>query len=285
MDQNKPQFKDKISKRLSLQFDPMELENTLIQISDEEMLQTERPANNELIKSCHDLLYHLHGEEFPADHLLQNSLQRIKQHIEKTAQIHKILHSGLRAAVILIFLSFFALFHDHFAAQNLLYGNSIENEEKYRIEGHQPSNTLINQSIALDRTESIQLTTKEINEITEILGYTPKHPSWIPSGWKLSYYVLITSQSKILFTATYEHPDYDMVLMYSSSLYVDPDNAAANFEQDSEGHSEFWGLQNVYISTNMENHFVVWLNGNEMCHINGPVSMESIRKMYDSLNI
>lgn len=263
---------------------PAEMEQALMQIADEEMRQTERPIQTKLVEECHSLVYQLNGADMPSEQLMKESLMRVNRQLFRRSKRHAAIRFALKVAAVLILVLFTALFHDQLANQNLLHGNTTEDGTQYRIEGHNPTDTIIDTGSAVDTVKRIQLSTQNITEIEHILGYKPKLPSWIPDGWALSYYTLFSTEETLLFSATYENPACEEALVYSCHIYAHPDMAAATYEQDSEGTHETWNNQNVYLTTNIGYHMAIWTNGAESCHIGGPVSFDTLKKMFESIN-
>ena len=260
-----------------------EMEEALIQIADEEMLQLERPIRADLIASCHTMVYQLHGSELPCVNAMQESLTRVERSIDRRSKMRTSIMFGLKVVAVLVLVSIAAFSFDHFANRTLLHGDTIEEGEQYRIEGHQPVDTIINDGNAAQEGQSVHLSTKDMTEITGKLGYVPMHPTWTPEGWELSNYFVVSSEEISIFSATYQHPEYQEVLSYNNKRYAHPENAAANFEQDEEGVYEIWGKHKVYLTTNMGYHMVIWVDGAEVCSVGGPLSFEQLRLVFDSL--
>lgn len=277
-------IRDELEKMVMMEkLSPAQIEKAMICISDEEMLQIERPIHTQLVGECHSMIYRLNGQEMPSDCAMEESLRRVNQSIEKRSKRRSSMLFGFKVVAVLVLVSAAAIFHDSVANRTLLHGETVENGQQYRIEGRQASETFIDESSADDRIQTIHLSTKEISEVAEALGSTPEMPSWLPEGWALSHYFLSSTKEILLITATYEHPEHQEALVYGSKLYTHPDIAAATFEQDAEGGYAFWGEKRVYLTTNMGYNVAIWVDGEEVCHVGGPLPFEELRAFFDSI--
>lgn len=262
---------------------PAQMERALIEISDEEMLQVDRPLHTQLIADCHSLVFQMNGKAFPSEQKMTESCRRVCRSIEKRLKTRAAMRIGFQTAAMLLLVFFASLVFDAAVNRNLLHGETSENGEEYRIEGHQAAHTLIAQGSADGRVETLHLSTRDLAEVTEALGSVPELPSWLPEGWQLNSYYLISTNQIQNFSAKYEHPDYHDYLVYSSRCYRHPEYAAISFEQDTEGVYEYWGDQRVYLTSNMGYHVAIWVEGKEENSVSGPLPFEELRKFYDSI--
>ena len=113
--------------------------------------------------------------------------------------------------------------------------------------------------------------------ISELLA-----PTWIPEGYVLDYVEVVPSSGQILFNASYSNGQ--STLTFSYSYRTDSVFQSSTFEKDDASVVEYTKNGIIhYIMSNVDVRVAAWVNGTCECSIFGPLSVEEMMVMIDSI--
>ncbi len=163
-------------------------------------------------------------------------------------------------------------------------GVQTEEGQTYELQG---------QTVEVGRTQSAtasgdeklqELETWDIAEIHSFLGLTVPTPTWIPDGWVAEPYVVATFAGSWDFSAYYDKPDEETLLLYACGYADDPSTFSIGFPQDEEGKTQKLKTgETVYFSTNVGDVLAVWAKDNMYFYIEGPITMDEVITMIESI--
>ena len=105
-------------------------------------------------------------------------------------------------------------------------------------------------------------------------------PSWIPDGYIEGEVRITDSPVQRLFMVSYDCGDRSIRVRIANYLNSNP----TQIEQ-SDSLLEIYNVNGIdyYIFDNLSQLKAVWINENYECYISGPLSMEEIKSMVDSI--
>ena len=108
----------------------------------------------------------------------------------------------------------------------------------------------------------------------------PLVPTWIPDGYSEGKVRTTESPKQRLYNASYENGENIIIIRIADYL----DSWPMQIEQ-SDTLLEIYDANGVdyYIFDNLNQLKVVWINENYECYISGPLSVEEIKSMVDSI--
>ena len=110
----------------------------------------------------------------------------------------------------------------------------------------------------------------------------PLAPTWIPEGYVLDYVEVVPSSGQILFNAPYSNGQ--STLTFSYSYRTDSVFQSSTFEKDDASVVEYTKNGIIhYIMSNVDVRVAAWVNGTCECSIFGPLSVEEMMVMIDSI--
>lgn len=110
----------------------------------------------------------------------------------------------------------------------------------------------------------------------------PLAPTWIPEGYVLDYVEVVPSSGQILFNASYSNGQ--STLTFSYSYRTDSVFQSSTFEKDDASVVEYTKNGIIhYIMSNVDVRVAAWVNGTCECSIFGPLSVEEMMVMIDSI--
>lgn len=260
---------------------PVMLERGLQSLIDEEVKQTERPANKELINACLNMINQLHrAPECIAQE--NQGIARIQSYLSMRQKKYKLFCAVAKtvsvSAIIFIGSIVFSLIGEH----ESLTARHTENEQQYQLQGYVTKSgyEAIGESDELELQTTMEISTLE--DAIKVLEIDPHIPKWFPNGWIADgFFVSITPLSKQLHL-TYCLDDAEELIQFDVIRYNDTEMAISNYEQSSTGTSYVWNGKRVYVSINIDGSFAVWTDGKTQYSISGPLSKEELKKMIES---
>ena len=110
----------------------------------------------------------------------------------------------------------------------------------------------------------------------------PLAPTWIPEGYVLDYVEVVPSSGQILFNASYSNGQ--STLTFSYSYRTDSVFQSSTFEKDDASVVEYTKNGIIhYIMSNVDVRVAAWVNGTCECSIFGPLSVEEMMAIIDSI--
>lgn len=108
----------------------------------------------------------------------------------------------------------------------------------------------MDEGLADNDGQSQTITTTNLDEVVEVLGYTPLIPTWLPDGWSMeSYYARISTATT--FRVQYQNEQEEDLLRFGITVYPDIDMASLEFEQAKTGAETPCNVWMVYIAENV----------------------------------
>lgn len=257
------------------------MERGLQALIDEEINQNERPANQELIQACLNLVDELNtAPEYVKQD--ERSLSKTKKRITGNRFRQLALYTRRVAAITVIILigSFSASL---IAGQNGLIGHPTEDEQQYQIQGCVTKTGYV--AVGQGGDTEMQTTTEIafLKDAITNLDFTPQFPTWMPDDWMASSFTMsitpLSEQLHITFSSEGEntHIQYDIL------KYSDVETAISNYEQSLNGEAHVWNEKEFYVSINVDNSFAIWLDGITQYSISGPIDQECIKAIIESI--
>lgn len=249
-----------------------------------EIAKTDSPADMERVRACQSLLWELdtHGKEaFVDDTELSLAAFKAKQmkRINAKEKAHRfaVRTIAVAAAILLVVFGIDTLFR-----REGLKGGQSPDEQQYIVDGYAFDPGFVDEGKADNNpTQSQTITTTSLDEAVAVLGYTPLMPVWIPEGWHVeSFYV--RKASIITFSIRYQGGQEEL-LRFSSVTYPDVERATHEFEQAKSGMEIMSNGWSVYTSINVDRTVVVWQDGLTCYSITGPITMDEMLKIINSI--
>lgn len=264
-----------------------EIERRLEAAINAEIGKEDSPADIELIRACQSLLWELDTQGNNAfvdnteESLAAFKAKRTNAVEPKGWKLHFAYRVVASAAAILLII---------FGLDALLYyegldGESTEDQQQYIISGHKTDLGIVNESQAgVETAEPQSITTTNLDEAIEVLGFVPAMPQWLPEGWELLSYDVFKTEPSNWFTVTYSNTKQAYALIYHIVYYSDIEQAQAVFEQSRAG--EEYILANgktVYISKNLDDTTCVWYEDLACYNLIGPEDVNTFLEIIQSI--
>lgn len=257
------------------------MERGLQALIDEEINQNERPANQELIQACLNLMDELNAAP---NYVKQNEphLPKLKERIRKN-KIGQLALYARRVAAITVIILIGSFSASLIAGQTGLIGHPTDDEQQYQIQGYVTKTGYV--AVGQSEKSEMQTTTEmaSFEEAVKLLDFTPFIPKWMPDGWFADDFIVSMTPLSEQLHLTYRYDVEDESIQYDAIQYYDADVFISNYEQNSNGTVHVWNGRTVYISTNTNGIFAVWTENNIHYSISAPLNQEAIRKMIESL--
>ena len=250
---------------------------TLIEI---ELEQNERPANMEMISDCESLLEKMHQMRYTSHS--QESEKAVRLRLDKRMKRWATMQHTLRVVAVVVVIFTIGILNDQVRNKRSLEGKSTTDEQQYIETGNREITGAFMQSSQADVQNSI-LSSNEINEIIDVLGFQPEVPTWLPKGWKPDRYYVSNSRYAASVKLQYSKQNTDYLVKYSETLYGDIDSANVAFEQSEKGSEYSVNGKNIYISENVDVPIAIWIVEKKCYSLSGPLTKQEILEIIDSL--
>ena len=245
-----------------------------------ELEQNEHPANRELVSACESLLEKIHQTSYTSN--TQESRKTVMARLEQRAKRKATMQHAGRIAAVLILAFTIGLTSDLLRNRQVLSGQSTVDEQQYIVTGKREINGVFIQDSLADMQGSI-LNSRELDEIVAVLGIEPEVPTWLPEGWLPKRYNASSSKYLSSLKLIYANDNSDYFLRYTLSIYATADDAAVAFEQSKAGFNKTVNNTKVYLSINEKSTIAVWLNENICYSLSGPIDLDNIMQIIESL--
>lgn len=189
---------------------------------------------------------------------------------------------ALALALGMVLLLGFGIGGRHFAR---FRGTQEEDGQTYHIEGE--GVTIGEPATAKEEAEDGGMQycdTKDFGEACAFLGMEPPMPTWLPDGWELYQYALTKFSGRQDFLAYYQKEGNEYFIVYSYEDVKDIEHFAMNIPQDGEGESIVLpNGQAAYYTTNIGRSMILWIQGNIVSSISGPIPYDELLRMVLSI--
>ncbi|WP_461811513.1 DUF4367 domain-containing protein [Faecalimonas sp.] len=259
------------------------LEGGLKKLIEDELNQNERPVNSELLEACQSLLFRLNDYKYVSNK--EESMKTVKKRLAIKDKRQRLRYNMLKIAAVFIFIMSGTLIVDAFLLNGRLISYSTEDEQQYVVEADAVEGQFTPVVLADGSRESNITQSDEMERVSNLLGYTPKCPTWLPEGWiPLDYYAstsLFTSIFKVQYVNREKNDTY--LIKYSEIRYESVEECRIAFEQNHEGRKYEWENAVVNISLNIDTLIATWIKENTCYSISGPLTIEEIKHIFKSI--
>lgn len=241
--------------------------------------------DTDFVMACQTILYEMRtGHSYVSRK--EESKRELKNRLSEEAQRNKpplrvFTRSLLAAGVLIVVL----IGTDILFSREWLDGESTEDQQQYVISGQKIDPGIVDEGQADESvTEPQSITTTNLDEAVEVLGFTPAMPQWIPDGWELLSYDVFKTELSNWFTATYSNAIQEYALIYHIAYYGDIEQAQVVFEQSRSG--EEYVLDDgstVYITENLDDTTCVWYENSACYNLAGPEDVNTFIKIIQSI--
>ncbi len=256
------------------------LYNRLIHEIEHELSKPSEEVDMDYVEACEDLLDRLNGEkeDTVTSHYFHN-LEAIRQTMvpkKKNPAFYRL--RPMVAVCTMLLVLFSGVFFQHTQVSM----TQSPDGEQFIIQGAEVTPDLT--ASAAGYREPGFWDTDDWNEAVKLYGGTPCVPTWIPEGWHIDYYSIDSAQMFMRFAITYSNAVADSHLIFDSVTYDDMTNLRAELEQNQSGEYITLGDGiNVYLTDNISNISVCWVNDRTKYVISGPISQEELLQCIKSI--
>lgn len=261
-------------------------EELVAQIEKAVRIEEEKPYEHrdyELITKLEKLGYELRTSHVYASRK-EESLRQIKARlIADGEQAKPYVRRFKRLTIVLAAMLVLIIGAEVFLHRAWLFGKPSKDGQRYIIQGMNidPGIIVDGQADMDDAFERI--TTKNLDNIVIMLGYKPKLPTWLPSGWKLRTYYAQRFETMTWFVASYENASAETLLNYEERRYLNANRARAEMEQDDIGEKINVSGKSVYFRTNIYSASIVWTDELVLRNVVGPLDKETLIRIQESI--
>lgn len=234
------------------------------------------------LSSCQNLLDSVNNSKMHVSKQPQYE-QELIQRIKKTERKHSLRRRAMSAAFAAMAILVLIVVGDRLFFREWLEGNSTEDMQQYEIAGQVVDPGLVVSGIADPSTETREVTTQSMEEVVDVLGFTPLVPTWYPDGWERhSYYAVKTANVQRFYEALVSD-NFNNVIKFEIERFNDVGEAGAFFEQDNHGRMLRCNGWDVYVTENTDEYVAVWLDENCCYSLYGPLKEEDLLKIIMSI--
>lgn len=238
--------------------------------------------DTDFMMACETILYEMHtGHPYVSrrEESKRALKIRLNHEIPQKAASSRIIKRVLLAtgALVILVLGLEILLHHQW-----LEGVQSPDEQQYIIAGQEVDPGLVDEGLADNAGQSQTITTVDLDEVVNMLGYTPLIPTWLPDGWSVeSYYARISTATT--FRVQYQNEQEEDLLRFGITVYPDIDMASLEFEQAKAGAETPCNGWMVYVAENVNRCIAVW-QADTICYsLTGPVTLDEVLQMINSI--
>lgn len=263
-----------------------ETKRRLFELIEKEAHQTDRPADNELVSACLELLEQLMGQTNVMDEERTAALnQRIAAAIKKKEQHQDRVRIAVRtvgaiAAVLVLLVGIgIPLRWTWFESR------STPDEQQYVIMGHEITVDMVETAIAASGSyDTTTIPVDDFTQIDKILGFPLNIPAvlaedWIASKGFINYFPGYIKVSLIYANKSNSSENVTCTV----SLFTDIEYAYFSFEQSLEGDLVNADGVELYVSDNITRASACWYDNNMYVRVAGDANRDEITKIATSL--
>lgn len=262
-----------------------EASDAIMFLLEQELLKPEEEIDQQRLEACAALLREVDKRQ------IRRMARRVKAqktggaekpHSKSYPKSRPLGKPALALALGIALLLGFGVSGRHFAR---FRGVQEEDGQTYRIEGE--GITLGDPANAKEEAENGGMQfcdTKDFEEACAFLGFEPPMPAWLPDGWELYQYALTKFPGRQDFLAYYQKEGNQYFIVYSYEDVRDIEHFAAEIPQDGEGESIVLpNGQAAYYTTNIGRSMILWIKGNIVSMVSGPVSYDELLQIILSI--
>jgi hypothetical protein len=248
-----------------------EIVRRLDKIVERELAKTDHSADIQLVSACEDLLWELNtsGKLAFASHMEENRSAVITRLIQKRKQKAAWRFTTRTIAVsVAVFVLISVL--DGILNQGWFVQYVTDDEQQYVIQGQAIDPGLIDAGQAIGDGAAKELVTSDWMELVSFLGYEPKIPSVLPTGWKVVNYFANVLPDVSAMRVTYSSDE--LQFLFSLTRYSHQEDAYITFEQNVEGERMLVGGIDVNHAKNELRDRYIWFIENELFALAGIIA-------------
>lgn len=185
---------------------------------------------------------------------------------------------GCAVAAVLLLV---AVFSAHHGRISWMTGETIDEGERYLIKGHEINLEVIQKAIAAHGETDVQ--TESLDEVVDLLGFTPLLPDMSALNVKKTSYYLIISEGYIILDVLYQRDPTALNVVCSISWYTDEEEAYLTVQQSGEGVTERIAGTDVYCYMNINRPGFIWSDGLTLYTISGGWTQEEGRTIVSKM--
>lgn len=258
------------------------IEGGLQALIDEEIDQNERPANQNLINACLDLLDNLHTEPEYA-HYDSRALSRMAARATAHSRRHRLAQNARRVAAVTVIILMGSFGASLIGGQPGLTARPTRDEQQYQIQGYITKTGTVAIGQSDEKEMNFTTDTASFEEAIKELDFSPQLPTWMPDGWAADHFMVSISPLSEKLHITFYSVAEDAYIQYDILKYYNAENAITNYEQSQNGISYLWDGKSVYVTNNLDSRLAIWLDGEIQYSVSGPVDQKSLRKIIESI--
>ncbi len=257
----------------------------LEELVDKELEKPESSMDMQLVDACENLLWELNTNgKLPFVSNLETNktkvLKRLSREHRQKATLKFI--PRLLATTAAVFVAI--VFTDGILNYGWFKQYSTEDEQQYVIEGQAYDPGIIEQGIADDMTEPVELTSTSWEQIVDFLGYTPMMPARLPENWEIKdYYAFKSSDVNTVSVFYRKTTDTQATLIFNQDSYHGVEDAYITFEQNAEGELIQINNQRVYVAENMGRLVYEWVDVQNIYTLSGTITCDEANLFVQSV--
>ncbi|MBE5786073.1 MAG: DUF4367 domain-containing protein [Clostridiales bacterium] len=250
---------------------------------DRELLQMDRPADMELVRACQDMLYRLHhdGTAYESNHT--EAIKKAKAKLRSPWHEMNRFHPLIRVAAVLIFMTIGFLFYDLLICREPLDSISTPDEQQFIVNGNTTENEVTPHGSADGERQPGTIITTDLTEAVTAFGYHPALPTWLPEGWEVDNYAVITSNHASDFYVQYTNDTLSMKMRLKIVEYERKEIAQSVIEQNNHGYSINLSGTKIYVTENIDSTVAMWLTDHLCYSLSGPLPVNEIINIAESI--
>lgn len=252
----------------------VDMVSRLTNLVDEEISKSQPDMS--LIQATLDLLARLQSEKYTSD--IEQSKKCLSQYLQRRKKRSEITKKAcFVVAVLAIAFAVDLLGHGEW-----LDGQTIDQGQIYEVSGSDFDAGLLRKGNAdIESLAPKTIRSNSLPEIEKFLGYKPSTPLYLPDGVYPEEYWASTSFISNEFRIEYHVGNG--YLTYIQTIYTEPEYCQISFEQNSSGKEVEINGKHVYLTQNVEDIVLIWLD-KLTCHmLSGNLPLAEMVKMMAEL--
>lgn len=185
---------------------------------------------------------------------------------------------GCAAAAALLLIAVFGVHHGRIA---WMTGETIDDGERYLLQGHEINLEFIQNAIA-DHEEEARFASESLEETIGYLGFVPQLPDLSALNVQRTSYSVSILPVYIKLTVTYDLGQ-DKNILFTSTWFTDAEYAYFTLEQNGEGAVEHIAGRDVYCYTNTDMPGFAWSDELAVHMLVGDFSLDDGRRAVTDL--
>lgn len=262
---------------------PREASKRLSMAVDRELKKPANEIRESFVRTCIDLMYALSApKEYVSQ--AQHSRKRLEVTIAKRDKRKTLISRVVAATAIATALIIGAVIGDDLLRRKWLDGSSSDDMQQFEVVGNVVDPSLIEGGSALFSAEPREVTTKDISEVEDVLGFIPALPTWYPEGWEIQTYYAASLPEFQWFYVELQYGNIKELLKYEVKRFITVEAAKEAYEQNERGDLVTINGWDVYFSENMSRSIAIWWDADTFYVLTAPVSEDDLQEIIRSID-